>query len=32
MRPSGELVRALLNAGAHQVLIGPHIRIPALQA
>jgi hypothetical protein len=26
---SGELVRAMLNAGAHQALIGAHIRIPA---
>ena len=27
MRLSGELVRAMLDAGADQVLIGPHIRI-----
>lgn len=29
MRLSGEPVRAMLNAGAHQVLIGPDTRIPA---
>jgi murein endopeptidase len=27
LRLTGELVRAMLDAGAHKVLIGPHIRI-----
>jgi murein endopeptidase len=29
LRLTGELVRAMLDAGAHKVLIGPHIRIRA---
>jgi murein endopeptidase len=28
LKLSGELVRAILGAGAHRVLIGPHIRLP----